>query len=407
MDDEGLLRLLEKHRVPGAQLVVRRARVTHAIEAGEERCGSGRAVTAASAFPLGSLTKPFTAALALTLVDDGELDLDEPLPGLGGAVTPRGLLSHTAGLESNVDEDATGPRSRWAARYSRHTLPEFPPGAVFSYSNVGYVLAGQLAEEVTGMDWAEALEAIVLRPLDIPLTAATVSGHAVGERIVPVGEQLVPDLEAPDGGLALSAADLVRFCSADVVEAMCEDQLGGVEAGPFGMADGWGLGWARYRPDDSAVPDGSDGVGATDWFGHDGTGDGTSCHLRFEPATGTAVALTTNAATGPALWADVLAELAIPLGRPAPWPEPVAAWPECAGVYANGGSAFDFTMTGDELVLGGTGSLRCHPDLRFRVRDQSGNVHQGRFLRDPGSGRVDRVQVTGRLAVRRAGGSSW
>ncbi|GHF94790.1 MULTISPECIES: serine hydrolase domain-containing protein [Amycolatopsis] len=391
MDAEDLARLLEKHRVPGAQLAVRRNGVTVAVEAGEERHGSGRAMTAGSAFPLGSLTKPFTAALTLILAEEGDLDLDEPLTGLGGAVTLRRLLSHTAGLESEVDDPETGTRARWAARYCLRVRPQFPPGTVFSYSNVGYVLAGWLAEEATGMDWAEALEAILLRPLGIPVTAATVSGHAVGERIVPIDEQFLPALEAPDGGLTSSAAGLVRFCAADVVATMCADQLGPVEAGPFGMADGWGLGWARYRAEDGA-----------DWFGHDGTGDGISCHLRFDPATGAAVALTANAGTGPALWADVLAELEIPLGRPAPWPEPVAAWPGCAGVYRNGRSEFEFTMTGDHLVLVGTGPLTCHPGLRFRVRDRSGTTHEGRFLRDP-AGRVDRVQVTGRLA-RRAGG---
>jgi len=394
MDGEDLSRLIGKHRVPGAQLVVRRNGRVVTLEAGEERYGSGRTVTARSVFPLGSLTKPFTAALAMTLVADGDLDLDDPLPGLGGQVTLRRLLSHTSGLPSNVDDEASGSRSRWASRYRRDSRPDYPPGAVFSYSNIGYLLVGHLVEEVTGMDWAEALEAIVLRPLGIPMVAETVSGHTGRDRLVPVEEQIMPELEAPNGALALSATDLIGFLDAEVTGAMCSDQLAGIETGPYGMADSWGLGWALYR------------TPGADWFGHDGTGDGTSCHLRFEPVSGTAVALTTNAAAGPALWADVVAELDLPLNRSSTEPR-VPGPAECAGVYVNGTSEYVIAADGDQLVLAHGGPLTCYPGLRFDIRDQAGTAYGGRFVREAGSGRVELLQLTGRLARRREGERTW
>ncbi|SDW59180.1 CubicO group peptidase, beta-lactamase class C family [Amycolatopsis xylanica] len=361
MDTETFTGLLAKHGVPGAQLVVRRGDETLSLAAGEERLGSGRAVTAESRFPLGSLTKPFTAALAMTLVADEDLDLDEPLTGL--PVTLRQLLSHTSGLESNVDEE--GARSRWAAKYRRQ--PDFPPGTVFSYSNVGYVLAGHLAEEVTGMDWAEALTAI----LGVAAEDPTVSGHS-GR--IPV-EQVMSALEAPNGGLALSASNLVKFLENDINAEMCDEQLDDVEIGPFGLADGWGLGWARFGS----------------CWGHDGTGDGTSAHLRFSGDL--AVALTANAGTAPALWADVLAEL--DFAQPKVERVPVAAPLDRAGVYLNGDAEFVIEAADGQLSMGGV-PLTCYEDLTFQIRDNSGTAFGGRFL--PG----DLLQVTGRLARRRA-----
>ncbi|MFD8495082.1 serine hydrolase domain-containing protein [Amycolatopsis sp. NPDC059657] len=360
MDAETFTALLAKHGVPGAQLVVRRGGETLSLAAGEERLGSGRAVTAESRFPLGSLTKPFTAALAMTLVADEDLDLDEPLARL--PVTLRQLLSHTSGLESNVDED--GSRSRWAAKYRRQ--PDFTPGTVFSYSNVGYVLAGHLAEEVIGMDWAEALEAI----LEVAVEDPTVSGHS-GR--IPV-EQIMSSLEAPNGGLSLSAANLVKFLENDINAEMCDEQLDAVEIGPFGMADGWGLGWARLGS----------------FWGHDGTGDGTSAHLRFSDDV--AIALTANAGTAPALWVDILAELdfAPPTSERVPVPAPL----DRAGVYVNGDAEFVIDVSDGQLFMGGV-PLTCFEDLTFQIRDNSGTAYGGRFL----SGEL--LQVTGRLARRR------
>ena len=374
--------LAPRHRVPGAQLAVRRDGVTTTAVTGP--------VEPDSAFPLGSLTKPFTAALALALVADGDLDLDESPWGRHPGVTLRRLLSHTAGFESNVDDTASS-RRKWVSH--RLTAPtEFPPGTVFSYSNVGYVLVGHLVEDVLRTGWSEALRSIVLAPLGITPgfvigprgPRPVVSGHVVtADRVVPAAEQVMPEVEAPNGALALSATDLVTFAGGS---EMCQDQLAGIAIGPYGMADGWGLGWARYGS----------------WFGHDGTGDGTSCHLRFDPATGTAVALTTNGSTGAALWHDIVAALELPFAATEnPTEEPGPA--DAVGRYANGEMEFVVTDADGRLWLDAGDRpvpLTCRAGLRFTV--PLGPVPLGgRFLR--GDNGIELVQVTGRLA-RRSGG---
>src|SRR5215469_9598894 len=97
--------LARKHRVPGAQLAIHHAGETACGEAGELEHGTGRRVTQDAAFPVGSITKCFTATVAMILVADGDVDPDLPvgdyIPGLGrpaGMATLRQLLSHTSGL---------------------------------------------------------------------------------------------------------------------------------------------------------------------------------------------------------------------------------------------------------------------------------------------------------------------
>jgi len=437
---EILAEVARKHQLPGAQLAVRQRNRVRTVETGETKYGGGEPVTAGSAFPLGSLTKPFTAALAMTLVADGDAELDAPLaafapvPGAGRVLTLRQLLSHTGGLAAGVDEseERSAHRGRFVARHCREADLAHPPGTVFSYSNVGYLVVGHLIETITGMSWYEALGSILLEPLGITPayvvgggdrpSRTVVSGHTVRPsdgRVTAVDGQFLPPVEAPAGALALSAADLVAFGSRfldgsevtavapgpldpETVREMCRDQLTGITAGPFGMADGWGLGWARYD-------------GGTDFYGHDGTGDGTSCHLRFAPRSGLAVAFTTNANTGHQAWTSVMERLhsvGIDVGDhtfspPVGSGQIVTAPEECLGRYVNGTTEFRIHRGEDgRLLLSLDGrphsELDCHGDLRFTLRelDDSRAVHTGRFLPGDGTGRGEYIQISGRLARR-------
>jgi CubicO group peptidase (beta-lactamase class C family) len=182
--------LAHKHGVPAAQLVVHDGVRTGSAVAGE--------ITAEAKFPAGSITKAFTAALAMLLVADGDLSPDDPLAehldGLGpqvGRPTVEQALSHPGGLPAALGAAADGAGS--ARRYLRACRDAGlvqPPGQGFSYSNVGYVLAGYLVEAITGMSWWEAIDTLLLDELGIvpafvvePGTRrrseAHLSGHAV------------------------------------------------------------------------------------------------------------------------------------------------------------------------------------------------------------------------------------
>ncbi|MFE5588588.1 serine hydrolase domain-containing protein, partial [Kitasatospora sp. NPDC056531] len=159
--------------MPGAQLVVDTGPETVVLHTGVADAATGVPFTADTAVPVGSLTKPYTAALVMLLADDGDLDPDDRaadlLPELRRMpeVTIRQLLSHTGGLPTGPDSDAAARTT--AAHYLASVCTAddelFPPGTDFSYSNAGYVAAGRLVETVTGMPWHEAVRTLLLDPL--------------------------------------------------------------------------------------------------------------------------------------------------------------------------------------------------------------------------------------------------
>jgi CubicO group peptidase (beta-lactamase class C family) len=420
--------LTGKHQVPGAQLAVHEGGRTVSVEIGELEFGTGHQVSPASAFPIGSVSKSFTATVAMVLAADGDLELDAPvgdylpeLRDLGDQVCVGRLLSHTSGLAADPDSDeAATSRLRYVLDYCRPRLLIQPPGVGFSYSNLGYVLTGQLIETITGMSWWEAMESILLRPLGIepaflgsaaPPTRPLATGHSVNlalGRSRPV-QQRLSRAEAPAGGLLVSASDLVALALLHVwpgepgllpAPAAARMRQVAPAANPFGLADGWASGLALFRHD------------GTDWFGHDGNGIGTSCHFRVDPVAGRVVALTCNASTGYGLWQDVLDALGrtgMPIGRHQPHASDraVPAPPGCLGSYRNGGLEYVVTSTGDGLLRFSVegdvfDKIVCHDDLTFSVPDPTSifQVFTGRFLPDRATGEIDGIQTGGRLARR-------
>ncbi|HET9140094.1 serine hydrolase domain-containing protein [Actinophytocola sp.] len=419
--------------VPGAQLALHTPAGSWTAAYGVEERGDGRVLTPESTIPVGSISKTFTAALAMVLVSDGDLDLDTPvteyLPDLRRAgghatrLTLRHLLSHTSGLPSDREHPSATSLRRHVLDCLRELDPLDRPGRAFSYSNIGYVLAGYLVEAVTGMTWWEAMEVVLFKPLGLapsfvvgPATRRqTASGHSVNPalgRIRPVRQSLAL-VEAPAGAIAASASDLVvlgRLLAGHddsglidaAVLAEMRTPLPGAE--PFGVADGWGLGLALFDTDDRV------------WFGHDGTAEGTSCHLRFEPVSGTVVALTTNGSTGIPMWHElvaVLGEMGLRIGdyhgaaRIESPTVPLAEYAGCVGGYRNGEMEYSVRQHADKLRLTVDGEpygeLVLYRDLVFAVRDlDTGLVDQtGRFIRDARHGEIGWVQVGGRLARRR------
>ncbi|MGH4020309.1 MAG: serine hydrolase domain-containing protein [Pseudonocardiaceae bacterium] len=423
--------LVRKHQVPGAQLAIHHGGETVALEVGELEYGSGCRVTRDAAFPIGSVCKSFTATLVMILVADGDLELDAPvgeylpeLGDLGDQLTLRQVLSHTSGFASDPDSDevSTATLRRYVLDHCHRENLVLPPGAGFSYSNMGYVLAGHLIETITGMGWSEAMESILLRPLRIdpafvavpglePPRRPIATGHSVNPvvgRTRPVDQSLAP-AEAPAGALAMSAVDLVSLGLIHVGQGVPEllpvtyaEQMRQAvpAADPFGLADGWGSGLAVFRK------------GVTDWVGHDGNGDGTSCYLRVDPVGGWAVAFTSNSNTGVYLWQELLAELAdtsIPIGRPRAWVaqgQPTAPPPDCVGTYVNGDVEYVVAERDGRLHLvdgDAFDRLTFYDGLTFSLQDPASGqqVLGGRFLRHPVTEEINGIQIGGRLACPR------
>lgn len=128
-------------------------------------------------FLLASITKTFTAALVMQLVEEGELSLlgtvSDYLPwyrsDVGNRITIHALLTHTSGLPDyfpNLGRDKRFPADprEFVLKYCSEDL-EFEPDSEFRYSNSGYYVLGVVIEEVTGLSFEQALHAMILDPL--------------------------------------------------------------------------------------------------------------------------------------------------------------------------------------------------------------------------------------------------
>jgi CubicO group peptidase (beta-lactamase class C family) len=163
---------------PGAAILVARGDRIHFRGArGEADIQAHTPLRPDSVFRIGSITKQFTAAAILTLVDDGRIGLDDPLsrylPGYpnGDRIMLRHLLNHTSGVRNfnalpgywqGIERDLTTSE---IIDLFRDQPADFPPGESWGYSNSGYVLLGAVVEAVTGLAWHEYMEQRFFRPL--------------------------------------------------------------------------------------------------------------------------------------------------------------------------------------------------------------------------------------------------
>jgi len=166
---------------PGATMVVMRGgKILYSGARGLADVAAKKPLTPASVIRMGSLTKQFTAAIVLQLVNEQKLSLDDRLdkflpgyPAPGGAATVRQLLNHTSGIQSYTSIPGWMVAANTGRAFTTEQLiaefrdkpAEFQPGARWNYDNSGYVLLGAIIERVTGQPWYRVLEARITRPL--------------------------------------------------------------------------------------------------------------------------------------------------------------------------------------------------------------------------------------------------
>ena len=146
-----------------------------------------QAVTTDTLFGIGSTTKPFTTMLLGMLVEEGSLDWDRPIQdyikfrlkddSMSSYITARDLVSHRSGLPRYdftliFNEDLTREDIKNNIHYMERNQ-DFRNS--FQYGNYGYILAGLLIEEITGMSWEEAVKDRILTPLEMKDTNLSIT----------------------------------------------------------------------------------------------------------------------------------------------------------------------------------------------------------------------------------------
>lgn len=288
--------------------------------AGPRSRADGRKVPPDAPFHIGSISKSFTATLLMQLEQEGQLSLSTPIGAyLNGpeyqlhptwaALTLEQLLSHTAGLKANASmremiqryaERPAAGRVRVLSALWQSPVPH--RAGKMRYSNLGYVLAGVVAEEVTGQSWEDQIQARFGRRLGLkslgfgaPDTPDAPLGHV---SIVGVKKPLAADLReadnpawmGPAGTIHLNMADLARWgqthlraCRGEVPRFLTVQNCRRLWTP---VSKNYGLGWIIEQPK---------GLGPKRW--HNGSNNRWFAVLAVYPEQDLVVATASNHAT--------------------------------------------------------------------------------------------------------------
>jgi D-alanyl-D-alanine carboxypeptidase len=320
-------------------------------------------------YRIGSITKTMTAVLALQLVRDGRLGLDEPAATWLGDVayadrSIRSLLAHNSGMRSEPIgswwERSAGLTWEELADGHRGAAETFPALQQFHYSNLGFALLGEVVARVHGEPWWDCVRARVLQPLGMTRTSYLPEGAAAqGQSVHPYAGTLVDEpatdtgAMAPAGQVWATLTDLATynaFLLGGHPDVLGLDDLlvaSHPQSGDRDDALGYahGLGFQLHA--------GGSGM----LVGHAGSMPGflAGCFVDRERRAGAVVL--TNATTG-LVPAELVTGLLDDLERseptvPAPWRPTAEVPPELAdalGVWHWGNTPFVFAMEGDRLV---------------------------------------------------------
>lgn len=278
-------------------------------------------VTRDTVFKIASITKTFTAALILSLAEDGTLNLDDRLskhvPEFTQAkdVTIYQLLVHTSGIPDYA-EDPAGEKTKSVAKTPAEMLawiaslqpPRlFPPGTKWGYSNTNYALLGLVAERVGGKPLAELYRerlfaAAGTTALAIDDPTDVVSHRAQGYRRIKGAPGqfrnaawIHPSIPGPAGALRGTADDLIRFSSAlhggrilkpeSLKRLQAPGKLNDGRTTKLGMPEDWQKGLnSDYGPGLFIKPT-RGGIR----LGHSGDIDGFSTWMAYYPASKTTI----------------------------------------------------------------------------------------------------------------------
>jgi D-alanyl-D-alanine carboxypeptidase len=194
--DDCVARQMQQLRLPGLALtVVRDGKVATLRTYGKASLELDAPVTRDTVFELGSLTKQFTAAAVMMLVEEGRLRLDDPItshlpdvPETWRAITVRHLLTHSSGLQEylsipGLPDQAHALGHREMTRlFATRITQEFPPGQTWAYSNTGYLLLGDVIERVSGRSYWEFLRTRVFTPLGMHATRSSEPRMVIPDR---------------------------------------------------------------------------------------------------------------------------------------------------------------------------------------------------------------------------------
>lgn len=315
---------MQRQRIPGLALLVSRdGKIIRGQGYGLANVELQVPVKPETVFQSGSVGKQFTATAVMMLVEEGKINLDDPItkyfkdaPISWQQVTIRELLSHTAGFTDypktfDFRKDYTEVQ---LLKIVEGIPLEFPPGTKWSYSNLGYLTLGILIRHVTGKFYGDFLQERIFQPLGMTTTriiseADIVPNRAAGYRLVK-GELKNQEWVSPtlnttaDGAIYFSILDLAKWDAALYTEKLLKrsslDQMWTVTKLKNGQPNSghYGFGWSILTKDGHRVVD------------HGGAWQGFKSHIsRYVDDKLTVVVLANLEQADPGLISDHVAKI--------------------------------------------------------------------------------------------------
>ncbi|WCT11364.1 serine hydrolase domain-containing protein [Mucilaginibacter jinjuensis] len=264
-------------------------------------------------YRIGSITKVFTAALLMQMVEEGKIKPDDPvenyLPEIKNLkdynkyskITFRQLASHTAGLKREPDLHGAdvGPLDQWEQKVLAcipKTSYNSKPGELFLYSNIGFAMLGLAVSRAAGVPYMQMVQQRILDPLHmtdtyfalpedkLPRLAEGMSnGNGEVNIDLPVRELKGRGYRVPNGGIYSTPRDLAKFALSLIgkpalLSTQSRKQMQEVPPG----GEKYGLGLMLYKSADLDV------------IGHNGSVPGYTSEMAIDQSSGYAVILMRN-----------------------------------------------------------------------------------------------------------------
>ncbi|MDB5391608.1 MAG: beta-lactamase [Planctomycetaceae bacterium] len=273
----------EKKLVGLAAMVMVDGQVDAVAADGERMQGSGIPIEISDRWHLGGITKSITATMIARLIESGRMQWSDTVGSLfpedsvhedWKTVTIKQLLTDTAGAPANFPKDvwlqrpALGPECTQARRKAVLNViadqPASPPGKKHMYSNVGYTIAGAMAEKVTGVTWEDLVKREVFEPLKLtesgfgpPRSGDKTLEQPRGHRNVLAGKVAADDaadnthIMGPSGIIHMTLRDLCTYASEHLRGELGDGKLLSTET--FKLLhtpelDRYACGWLKQEP---------------------------------------------------------------------------------------------------------------------------------------------------------------
>jgi D-alanyl-D-alanine carboxypeptidase len=187
---------MRTRRIPGvAVAVVENGKVVYKRAFGSSNLEAETPMTVDAVFELASITKQFTAAAIMLLLQDGKLTLDDSIskfmanpPESWSRITVRHLLTHTGGLDINglVRVQGSAPLRITTAQtfdFVAQQPMRFAPGEHGWYSDAGYFLLGMIIEQASGMSYRQFMQQRIFDPLQMTQSSILDKARILKKRV--------------------------------------------------------------------------------------------------------------------------------------------------------------------------------------------------------------------------------